>query len=374
MNRLFYAVLILSLAGCGIAAGSSPAVQYKKWIVSKPILMRGPDGSFDNIAVKDPSIVFYNDKYHLFYTTKSGVMNESISHFNVAKGKWNLGMSTGYVAAATLEELQNAKRYDLMAAYPEDVIFDPQVFWFEPHKMWYMIVHKKVKTKRLLAPFYCTNRNIEDVNGWSKPVEIVTGKNNDEFWIDFWIICDDNNAFMFYSNQKGSVLSLKCPLQNFPQGFSQSKEQVAITLKGENENGIWTIFEGAQVYHVKNPDKYLFISECKYDTDTNHNQYDAKRRFVVGMVADKLEGPWTRLEKDENEFLMNASAMEYEDGSKPKYTMVSLPAYIGSGVDQRMQIDDFKIRSLFQAFDSSKVSQDLGYNELPWELAIMKNY
>ena len=42
-----------------------------KWAVSKPVFKAGPQGTFDDVAVKDPTIVFYGGKYHMFYTSKA---------------------------------------------------------------------------------------------------------------------------------------------------------------------------------------------------------------------------------------------------------------------------------------------------------------
>ena len=40
-------------------------MQFKKWVVSKPVFEKGAKGTFDEISVKDPSIVFFNSKYHI---------------------------------------------------------------------------------------------------------------------------------------------------------------------------------------------------------------------------------------------------------------------------------------------------------------------
>ena len=54
----------LSVTGC--CSSESVQVDDDRWIVSEPILQAGPKGTFDDVAVKDPTIVFYNSKYHLF--------------------------------------------------------------------------------------------------------------------------------------------------------------------------------------------------------------------------------------------------------------------------------------------------------------------
>ena len=71
---------------------------YDKWTVSDPILEKGPRGAFDEISVKDPTIVFYNNKYHLFYTSKATYeTRDKMPH--LSKG----GSGLGYIAVESLE-------------------------------------------------------------------------------------------------------------------------------------------------------------------------------------------------------------------------------------------------------------------------------
>ena len=92
------------------------------------------------------------------------------------------------------------------------------------------------------------------------------------------------------------------------------------------------------------------------------------------MVADKLEGPWYRVEADENEFAGDPAYLFNEDGSPSKYDQVSHFELIRSGYDQKLEIEDFRLDLLFQAFDAKRIGDDYDYNDLPWELAVMKNY
>jgi len=92
------------------------------------------------------------------------------------------------------------------------------------------------------------------------------------------------------------------------------------------------------------------------------------------MVADRLEGPWTRVEESENEYFAHASALFNEDGSKSDYTQVSHPELIRSGYDQKLEIDDFNIEMLFQSFDGSETPDNYQYSGLPWEFVLGVNY
>jgi len=340
-------------------------MNYKHWKVTNPILKKGGADDFDNVAVKDPSIVFYDGKYHVFYTSKSATQTENGVEYDVG---------CGYVTAESLEELSDAKRYNLSGILDANIIA-PQVFYFTPQKLWYLIAHRYDRgNKPNLTPIYLTNTDINNINGWSKPHDLQTGKSNDDFWIDFWIICDDKKAHLFYADQKGSVLRMECPFHNFPKGFADSKEEISLTVTGEDENAKWIMFEAEHVYYAKKQNLFFIQLEGGY-FDKHHNRPgDARNRFFIGMVADKLEGPWRRVENSENEFFAEAENLFNEDGTKSKYSQVSHPEFIRSGYDQKIEVDDLdNLKILIQSFDSSKTPDDYDYNELPWELAIIGN-
>jgi hypothetical protein len=92
---LFAAALLPSTAAW--SAEPHETFQYKHWTIGKPILTGGSPGSFDEVAVKDPSIVYYAGLYHVVYTSKPD------------KHAKKFRDGTGYVAAATLDKLNEAR-------------------------------------------------------------------------------------------------------------------------------------------------------------------------------------------------------------------------------------------------------------------------
>ncbi len=359
-------LLVLPIAALGLGScGNEAQVSYKDWNVSAPIFQAVDEGAFENVAVKDPSIVYYDGKYHLFYTGKRADKTEDGVNYSI---------TTGYVSAPTLGELNAAKRHNLSEIVGGEIIA-PQVFYFTPHRLWYIVAHRRAPGKRPnLMPIYLSNPDINDVHGWSKPVDLIAAKGNDEFWIDFWVICDDDNAHLFYANQKGSVLRMQCAIDEFPGGLAGAAETTALTVTGEDESGKWIMFEAEHVYHVRKPDKYFMILEGGYHEKAGKQYGDARNRFIIGMVADRLDGPWTRVEQTDDEFFGEGKNLFNEDGSKSAYTQVSHPELIRSGHDQKLEIESFDIDMLFQSFDGSDTPDNYNYNELPWELSVMRNY
>jgi hypothetical protein len=44
--------------------------ENQSWSITNPVFEKGKSGSFDELSVKDPSIVFYENAWHLFYTAR----------------------------------------------------------------------------------------------------------------------------------------------------------------------------------------------------------------------------------------------------------------------------------------------------------------
>lgn len=347
---------------------STDTLDYERWIVSEPVFTPGPAGTFDDVAVKDPTIVYYDGAYHLFYTSKAAkATQESLEY--VGSG----GSGLGYASAPTLEELDAAERFNLNAIVDE-VVIAAQVFYFEPHELWYLVAQTAIDTESRLAPIYLTNPDISDVEGWSDPVVIQPQRPNGKFWIDFWVICDDETAHFFYTDHAGGLFRMETPIGEFPDGLSDAEEIEVLTTSGETEIGTWRLHEASHIYYVESTGEYLNVMEAVYPHPTRAPYWDSRNRFMFAMVADDLRGPWRRVESDHNEFAGDPARLFREDGERSDYDQVSHFEVIRSGYDQRLTIDDYRLEILFQAFDADETPDDYDYNLLPWELAVMRNY
>jgi endo-1,4-beta-xylanase len=362
-----HVIIYITIAGALVSCmEQGEKLRYDHWYVTGKILMAGEGETMDNVAVKDPSIVCYKGRYHLFYTAKS------VRRINEAM-QYRTGC--GYVSAGTLEGLQRAVRIsvDSLAGCP---VIAPQIFYFEPQHCWYLVAHSPVESNNLhrLKPVFLTNPRIEDPSGWSEAREIPTGKAENGFWIDFWIICDAQRAYMFYADQEGSVYRLSCDLEQFPEGFRRSIPEKAIHVVHNDCERPWRLFEAAHIYYVRNEDIYLALLEGAYSHPSREGDVDSRNRFIFGMTADSLDGAWKRVEKNDCTFLAEAGNLLHMDGSPVTYTMVSHPELIRSGYDQLLEIDDYHLTMIFQGFNGSEVPGNYNYNALPWELVVMKNF
>ncbi|KAJ4304673.1 hypothetical protein N0V90_000200 [Kalmusia sp. IMI 367209] len=124
-----------------------------KWI-STPALVYPKNDTRAIAGIKDPSIVFINNTYHVFASTaKSESPNYSLVYFNFTSfdkadsAPFNYldqsGIGTGYRAA-------------------------PQVFYFEPHNLWYLVFQNNNAA-------YSTNADINDPLGWTTPTNFYNG-------------------------------------------------------------------------------------------------------------------------------------------------------------------------------------------------------
>jgi endo-1,4-beta-xylanase len=335
---------------------------YKHWTVTGPILSAGPAGSFDELAVKNPSLVFHRGRWHLFYTSKP---RRDSREFKTA---------LGYITAPTLEALAASPRIEMRQVLGESII-SPQVFYFEPQGLWYLIGHVGDTALQTLEPVYSTNPDIENVNGWTAPRKLRTSRRQkDDFWIDFWVICDEQKAHLFYSNHKGTLHRMETPLADFPGGFAAATEQLALTLPAtEGGRGKWMFYDASHIYHVKSANKYLAILEGASTHPTRRNQLDGRNRFLFGMIANRLEGPWRRVEMTGNEFMGETRWLFDEAGAPMRPGPVSHPELIRAGHDQRLQIEDYRLKMIFQTFDAKGIEHTYDYHALPWQLMLMRN-
>jgi hypothetical protein len=341
---------------------SDSVFPYRHWTTQPPFFTAGAAGTFDEVSAKDPSIVRYDGKWHLFYTSKPNKSNKSF------------GDGVGYVAAETLAGLQTAKRHDLNAIV-DDIVIAPQIFYFRPHRLWYLIAQTPNDRPSQLDPVYLTNPDIGDVDGWSKPKILKTNrKNSDAFWIDFWVICDSSKAHLFYTDHAGSMFRMETPIDRFPDGFAESSAQLAVAVQGRDKTGPWRLHEASHTYYVTDERKYLTLLEAVRPHPTKRNYWDSRNRFVFAMVADSLEGPWERVEDGQNDFIGIPKYVFDRDGSQTLDDQISHPELIRSGFDERLEVKGFRLQIMFQAFDAAQTPDNYDYDKLPWKLSIMKNY
>jgi hypothetical protein len=291
------------------------------WNVDAPCFIKSciPD-AFDEIAVKDPTIVYWNGNYHMFYT---GVTNT---------GSWQMG----YASAATIPELKNTPHI-FMSNLREGYFCAPQVFYFEPHSKWYLIYQDG-----RYGAAYATSTDIADPGSWKGPylLEFPGGGG-----YDYFVICDDAYAYLFNTPQDNSrsIVVRKTLLENFPAGWD--KPFVAVT----------DTFEGVCVYKCLSDNKYYLLVE-----DLKDNRY-----YELHMAVNPA-GPWEKVaEKWISRHNLSFNSDKWTDN-------VSHGEIIRTGVNQKMEISDInRVDFLFQGVLGLNHGQ---YWQIPWDIGVMHNY
>ncbi|MGM0531815.1 MAG: non-reducing end alpha-L-arabinofuranosidase family hydrolase [Bacteroidota bacterium] len=298
--------------------------RHNEWILSNPILYPGDKGSLDEVAVKDPSIVFYEGKWHLFYTARSAKQ-----------------YTIGYVSADKLTELQYSQRHELkMIRGKTRYSAAPQIFFFQPQDKWYLIFQNRNSNYQ---PAYSTSKTISGPKSWSDPEPLIK-KDTSAKWIDFWTICDTKKAYLFYTQNHHEVIVRSTKLQDFPDKWSEGKK----VLDG--------VHEAVHIYKVQDQNKYHMIYEL------NH---EGIRSFGLA-TAENLSGPWEKM----TDKYATGDQLRYSEKDKKWTDMVSHGEAIRSGYDQRLEYEPEDCRWIIQGL----VKEDLKgpYPSMPWKLGVIE--
>ncbi len=297
----------------------------RTWLIEPPALLPGPPGSFDEVAVKDPSIVFAEGAWHLFYTARS-------------RDEY----STGYVSAPTLDGLQSATRYKLdLVTGQHRYACAPQVLYFEPQGRWYLIFQTREANYQ---PAFSTTKTISDPTSWSAPAHLIK-KDTSAKWIDFWVICDELKAYLFYTQAHNSVMVRSTNLNDFPHGWGPSHEVLT------------DIHEAVHLYKVQGRDQYHMIYELK----------DGLTRSFGLAAAETLTGPWTKV----TDRYATGNQLQFAGDTTLWTDMVSHGEIIRTGYNQKLEYDPNNCRWLIQG-TLEKNLKGLRYEAFPWKLGIIK--
>ena len=288
------------------------------WKAEAKSFTEGPSGAFDDLSVKDPSIVFSGGNYHLFYTVRS----KSVSGWQMA-----------HAAAPQISQLRTATRTYLSALNGGSYFCAPQVFHFPAKNKWFIICQSG------LGASLSTNTDVSNPAGWAQLQSLGFGDG-----IDFWCISDGNYVYCFYSAQDGSytIKRRRTTVANFPYNWD------APVVVATNT------FEAPHVYKNKADGKYYMVVE------------DIARHQEL-WVAGSLGGTWTKLaEKWASKDNLSYLADRWTD-------QVSHIELLRSATDDKMEIDDInRCDMLIQGVTNDAYTGP--YENIPYDLGLIRNY
>ncbi len=330
--RLWIALGFVVFASCGLFAQTPFDKGQFSWTASEPLIDAGPgkNGGDPVISIKDPTVVFYKGKWHVFATVR------------MKSGKVDME----YLNFADWSKAGDAQRQIL--GWHDQYYCAPEVFFFRPHNKWYLIYQLADKNRKPpFGPCFSTTTKLDDPNSWTKPEPMVTNTPPTPRWLDFWVICDSAKAHLFYTTLDGHLWRRETPLAEFPFGWSEA--QLAIQAD---------IFEASHTYKLAGRKQYLTIIEAQGD----------RRRYYKAYLADRLEGPWRGLaDTPERPFAAFANLQQ-----KSNWTAnISHGELLRTGIDETLTVEPSRLRFLFQGA-SDEEYRGRNYGQIPWRLGLLE--
>jgi hypothetical protein len=244
----------------------------------------------------------------------------------------------------------DAARRTVLNVSETDYHCAPQVFYFTPHRKWYLVYQVGVPGQMKMWVAYSTTDDIADPTSWTKAKPMLDGGPDDPReagGLDYWIICDDQRAYLFITSLDGRMWRLWTKLEDFPNGFAHCE----LALRAN-------IFEASHTYKLKGMDKYLTIIE------------ENGRRYYKAYIADRLDGAWTPVADTFEKPFASAANIRPAAGVAAWTDNVSHGELIREGVDEKMVVDPNNLRFIFQGmFEKDKGGKS--YGQFQWRIGML---
>ena len=324
-------------AGSGAGGAACALPESIHWNASGVIISPISDATHNLVAVKDPTVVRYNNRWHVYASSVSSdgaynIVYTSFSDFSEA-------------SSAPLYYLDNTPGFKTYVAAPE-------LFYFTPQKKWYLVYQAG-------PPKFSTADDPGDSSKWTAPAPffattpaIIT--QNGGGWLDFWVICDAQNCHLFFSDNHGRWYSSKTSIDKFPSGF----DEPVVAIQDSNSG---RIFEASNVYKINGTSQYLAIVEA-------FDQTSGGKRYFRSWIADSLDGPWLPWQASGSYPFAGARNTTFE--GTPWTNDISHGEAIRAGYDETLAINPCNLRYLFQGADPNAPSGG-DYNKIPWRIGLL---
>ncbi|WP_128436087.1 non-reducing end alpha-L-arabinofuranosidase family hydrolase [Streptomyces cyaneus] len=346
-----YNAVLTTLGGTPAAARSTPAAPGGKpaaprnavnaaalpsrysWSSSGPLISPKPDSTHNIAGIKDPTVVHYNGKYHVFASVASS------SGYNLAYLNFSDWSQAGSATHHYLDRSAIGRGY--RAA--------PQVFYYAPQRLWYLVYQTGNAS-------YSTNPDISNPNGWSAPrhfyssmPDIIKQNIGNGHWVDMWVICDSANCYLFSSDDNGHLYRSQTTVGQFPNGFTNT------VIAAQDSK--YALFEASNVYKVQGSNQYLLLVEA-IGSDG--------RRYFRSWTTSSLAGSWTPLAASESNPFARANNVTFPSGSWTRD--ISHGEMIRAGYDQTLTIPSCRLQYVYQGMNPNAGGD---YNLLPWRLGLL---
>ncbi len=314
---------------------AAPAITVPAmWEYSAPLLSPEKRAQEPSLCQKDPTVVFDGGRWHVFMTVR--LPERTV---------------TEYCSFERWEDADRAPR-TILKVSDSRYFCAPQVFYFAPQKKWYLIYQMKggVPGAKKMQVAYSTTTTLGDPASWTPARPILDGGPGDprtEGGLDYWIICDEQRAYLFFTSLNGKLWRMWTKLEDFPNGFGHCE----LALQA-------AIFEASHTYRLKGTGKYLTFVE------------QDGRRYFKAYLADRLDGPWTPLADTEAKPFAGAANIRPAPGVEAWTDNVSHGELLRDGNDQTLTVDPGNLRMVFQGM-LEKDKAGKGYGQFVWRIGLL---
>jgi hypothetical protein len=321
------------LVRLGGSSGTLPTSM--RWSSSGVLAGPKPDSAHPDIAaIKDFSVVRHNGAWQVYATTASPTQGWNLVHFSFADWSQANAATHTYLDTTPIGRGYRAA---------------PHLFYFAPQGIWYMVYQTGL-------PSYSTSTDPSNPRSWSAPRNfissepaIVTQNKGQGSWLDFWMICDSSNCYLFSSDDNGHIYRSQTTLANFPNGFGNT----VIALQDSR----FSLFEGSAVYKVQGANQYLLLQEA-IGSDG--------RRWYRSFTSNALNGSWSpHLATEANPFARSNNVTFSGTAWTRDFSHGEL---IRAGNDQTVPLNPCQIQFLYQGMDPNAGGD---YIRLPWRMGLL---
>lgn len=302
------------------------------WRMSPPLLEAVSAPGDTRYSVKDPSVVFDGKRWHVFCTVRGKERSHRIEHITFAD--WE------HTAQATRQ----------MLTLHDGFFCAPQVFFFTPHRRWYLICQASSPDwSPAYGAAFATTEDIGHPGSWSALQPLGARPAGDKAGLDFWVICDETKAHLFFTTLDGHMWREETTLADFPHGWSEP----VVALEGD-------VFEASHTYRLRGMDQYLTLIEAQ----GGHGW-----RYYKAYLADRLDGPWRPLAASRDQAF--ASMGNVEAPAERWTDCISHGELLRAGNDEHLDVDPARLRFVFQGV-LDRQRQGKPYGEIPWRLGLLE--
>lgn len=326
-----------SLLGASVAVAQTGNVEHvlqlpEMWEYSPPLVSPEPREVEPSRAQKDPTLVFHDGKWQLFMTVK-------------LPGR----SAIEYCSFEKWEDADRSQR-TILSISDSDYYCAPQVFYFEPHQLWYLVYQMGVPDSKKMWVAYSTTADISNPLSWTPAKAMLDGGPRDSRRVgglDYWIICDDQRAYLFFTSLNGKMWRMWTELDRFPEGFDHF--ELALDAR---------IFEASHTYRLKGMDQFLTIIE------------ENGRRYFKAYTADRLDGEWKPLADTPQRPFAGWNNIRAAEGVASWTDNISHGELIRASNDQTLTVDPHNLKFVFQGMLDKHKSGN-AYGQFQWRIGML---